>query len=416
MQFEQISKVTESIKSLSQKQIFKHGFRLSVANAISMVLNFFSGALIAATLGPYARGLYQSWKILTSIFSDISNFALSAFISSKFKLQTSTFKGIRTHLLLVYVFAACLIPLMVKLNFTSAMIFVFFLLIPVGIYTDIYWGLLIRNEKYLVVTSWSFLAAGGSSLLTIVLFFTQLLTLDNVIISNSVIFMLCLILGLRNANFPQGSRSIYTNYRKILPIYFSNVFKTIFLFLDQMIVLYFLNLADLGIFAMALAVAGVSSIITSPVATLSPLIAKKRDNQKIKFIFQTLICYLALLLLTVTLCYNFLGTIVIKTIGANFLPIVEIVPILFAGKLLQSFVQFLISWSVYRNESKILMIEKVLNAMGLAVACAVFMSAKSLETAAWISFISLCPSCVYFLMLSFIEMWRPKIRYNKDGR
>jgi hypothetical protein len=44
------------------------------------------------------------------------------------------------------------------------------------------------------------------------------------------------------------------------------------------------------------------------------------------------------------------------------------------------------------------------------------MSAKSLETAAWISFISLCPSCVYFLMLSFIEMWRLKIRYNKDGR
>lgn len=414
MKLEQISRVIKSFKSLSQKQIFKHGLGLSVISAIAIVLNFLSGAVIAAALGPYARGLFQSWRVVTSIFSDISNFALSKFISSKFNVQTSIFKGVRTHLLLAYVLAAALIPLMAKLNFTNTMIFVFFLLIPIGIYTDIYWGLLIRNEKYFVITSWNFLAMAGSSFLTILLFLTQLLTLDNIIISHSIIFGLCLMFGVKNTNFPKGNLSIYKNYKKILPIYFSNIFNTIFLFLDQMIVLYFLNLSDLGIFAMALAVAGASSIITSPVATFSPLIAKKLDNQKYKFIFQILICYLVLLIIVFILCYNFLGIIVIETIGESFSPIVEIVPILFGGKLLQSFVQLLISWSIYRNESKILVTEKVLNAMGLAVACSVFLSSKSLETAAWISVITLSPSCTYFFILFLKEMMGTTTRNKSD--
>jgi O-antigen/teichoic acid export membrane protein len=368
-----------------------------------MIFSFLSGAVIAATLGPYARGLYQSWRIFLAIFSDISNFGLGKFISSKFNIESSTFKGVGKHLLLIYLIATALIPLMINLNFTKSMILIFFLLIPVGIFTDIYFGLLIRNEKYSVVALWSLLAMGGSSLLTILLFFIQKLTLDSVIISSSIVFALCLILGLKNIGFPNGNRSIYINYIKIIPIYLSNLFKTFFIFLDQMLVLYFLNLVDLGIFAMAIAVAGISSIITVPVSTISPSIAKKWDNRRIRVLIQILACYVVLILLAILICHNLLGMVILKTIGYQFLPIVEIVPILFAGKLFQSFVQLLISWSIYRNESKILLMEKLLNAVGLLIASTLFFSSKTIEVAAWVSIVTLLPSFTFFFFLYFKE-------------
>ena len=408
MKSEEISAQINAIKALSHKHIVRHTFSLVFVNAISMVFNFMSGAVIAATLGPFARGLYQSWRIFISIFSDISNFGLSKFISSKFNIESYTFRGIGKHLLFVYMLASALIPLMLKMDFTRNMIFTLFCLVPVGIFTDIYLGLLVRNEKYFVIALWSLIAMAGSSLLTLMLYFIQKLTLDNIIFANMIIVAFALTLGLQNVKFPDGVQSIYVNYRIIIPVYLSNLLKTLFLFLDQMLVLYILNLSDLGIFAMALAVAGLSSIITGPIATLSPSIARKRDSQKIRFLSRVLLFYSTLIILATILCNNFLGLIVFKTIGRDFLPIVELVPILFAGKLFQSFVQLLVSWSMYRNESKILVTEKILNALGLIIAATVFLSLKSIESAAWISIIALIPSFIFF----FIVFLRENARNN----
>ena len=88
-------------KLINKYQLTKHGIALMLVNLISTSLGFLSGTIIAAILGPYARGVYQAWRIFGAIFSDIANFGLSKFIASKFNIESTSFKGIFRHITLV---------------------------------------------------------------------------------------------------------------------------------------------------------------------------------------------------------------------------------------------------------------------------------------------------------------------------
>lgn len=389
---------------LSKRVLVKGGLALFLVNVSSSILSFLSGAVIALALGPYERGIYQAWRIFTSIFSDISNFGLAKFISSKFKIESTSFHGLLRHILLNYLLITALLPLMIQLHFSTQIIIICYLLVPVGIATDIYTGLLTRNELYSLIARWNFLVMVGGPILTILLYSVKRLTLESAVLSSSILASLAIVIGIKNVKLPRGNKSIYLNYKLILPIYLSNILRTFFLFLDQILVLYFLNLTELGIYAMGLAVAGVTTIITNPLYLLSPSIAKRKSLKKIVLVSQLFAAYLFMTLLSILFCQNFLATIIVHTIGINFLPIVEIVPILFAGKLLQSFVQFLISWSIYENESKVLIIEKVLQVLGFFISGVVFFSSKTIESAAWIPVISLMPSLIFFLMININQV------------
>lgn len=398
-------------KFLVNKQVSRHGLILIVVNASSTIMGFLSGAAIAAVIGPYGRGIYQEWRIFTSIFSDISSFGLGKFITSKFDIEATSFKGIRKHILLLFLFATALIPLMVHMHFTTSMILIFYLLVPIGVLFDVCNGLLIRNEKYTVVALLSLFVMSGGSLVTIVFFLVQKLTVDNVIIASSILSLLALLLGFRYIKVPKGSKSIYSNYKKIIPIYISNVSRTLFLYVDQILVLFILTVADLGIFAMAKAVASISIIATNPIYTLSTSIARRMQHKRVKVFLYLFAIYATLSILAILFCHYFLSEIVTKTIGNAFLPIVPIVPVLFLGNILFSFIQFFVSWSMYENQGKIILVEKCMHALGLFLSGAFVLFTKTIESVAWMSITTYIPSSIFFIIL-FLKQKKQNSQVN----
>jgi len=391
-------------KLINKYQLTKHGIVLIFVNLISTSLGFLSGAIIAAFLGPYARGVYQAWRIFSNVFYDITNFGLSKFIASKFNIESTSFKGIFRHITIVYLFVFALIPLMLYLNFSITLISLFYILVPIGIFSDIYIGLLTRHGNYNIIALWNLISWAGGSIATILLFLIDKLSLESAIIANSSMAVLAFFFGKKNIDFPNGTISIYSHYRRILPIYFSNVFRTVFLFLDQVLVMLFLDLENLGIYSMALAVAGITTIATSSLNSIAPSIAKQKQHKKMKSHLQLFLIYLVIAILAVFFCRYFLPTIVAKTIGEVFLPIVSIVPIIIVGNLLQSFVQFQISWSIYENDDKVLIIEKAVHAVSLVLAGLVFYHLRSIQSAAWMIVFAHIPSFLFFAILNLMNL------------
>jgi O-antigen/teichoic acid export membrane protein len=395
-------------KLINKYQLTKHGIALMLVNLISTSLGFLSGTIIAAILGPYARGVYQAWRIFGAIFSDIANFGLSKFIASKFNIESTSFKGIFRHITLVYLFVSALIPLMLYLNFSITLIFLFYMLIPIGIFSDIYIGLLTRHGKYRIIAFWNLFAWAGGAMATILLFLIDMLTLESAIIANSSMAALAIFFGKKNIDFPNGTTSIYSLYRRILPIYFSNVFRVVFLFLDQILVMLFLNLENLGIYSMALAVAGITTIATSSLNSIAPSIAKQKRLKKMKSLIQLFVIYSIIAILAVFFCRYFLPNIVAKTIGDVFYPIISIVPIMIIGNLLQSFVQFQISWSIYENDNKILIIEKCVHTVGLVLSGLIFYHLRTIQAAAWMSILVYVPTFLFFAILNLKDLRKVK--------
>lgn len=150
----------------SRYRLQKHGLIMLFVNITSTFLGIMSGLLIAATLGPFSRGVYQAWRILGAICSDIANFGLGKFIASKFNIESNSFKEIFHHIPIVFVFYTALIPLMLNLNFSIYLISLFYLLIPIGILTDLYLGLLTRSDKFKIISLWDLLVWAGGSIET----------------------------------------------------------------------------------------------------------------------------------------------------------------------------------------------------------------------------------------------------------
>ncbi len=397
--------MTRNSKLFKLSKTQKNSLHLIWVNLASTFLNFFSGAIIAAALGPFARGIFQSWRILTSITSDLGNFGLGRFISSRFELEGASFRGLYKHVFIVFSLSMSLIPFMLHLKFSTIMIVVYFVLVPVGIFTEIYTGILVRNGNYKIVALWSFLVVAGGSFLTIIYFGLGILTLNLLIASSGFLIVIGLSFGIKNVRFPRGTQSIYSHYRQIIPIYLSNVLKTIFLYLDQILVISFLEVTDLGIYAMAIAAANVSAIFTNYINTVIPSVAK-REYIKQKFLAWLLLGYVMASICAYLFSSLFLETLVLKTIGESFLPIVGIVPILFLGNLLRSYVQVLISWSMYEINGKQLLTEKVLNAVGVVFSALFFIDHRSIESAAAMTVITFVPSLCY---LGLAHFCRPRL-------
>jgi len=387
-------------KLINKYQLTKHGIVLMFVNLISTSLGFLSGSIIAAVLGPYARGVYQAWRIFSNVLSEISNFGLTKFIASKFNIESTSFKGIFRHITIVYLFVSALIPLMLYLDFSITLICLVYTLVPIGIFSDIYIGLLTRHGNYSIIALWNLIAWAGGSIAVILLFLIDKLSLESAIIANSLMAALAFFFGKKNINFPNGTSSIYSHYRRILPIYFSNVLRVVFLFLDQILVMLFLDLENLGIYSMALAVAGITTIATSTLNSVAPSIAKQKRHKKVRSLLQLFVIYSVIALLAVFFCRYFLATIVSKTIGDVFLPIISIVPIMIIGNLLQSFVQFQVSWSIYENDDRILIVEKCVHTVGLVLAGLVFYHLRTIQSAAWMLVFTYTPTFLFFVILN----------------
>lgn len=222
------------------------------------------------------------------------------------------------------------------------------------------------------------------------------LTFKSIIFSNSITVALAVFISKKNVHFPIGSISIYSHHRSIMPIYFSNILRAIFLYFDQVLVLLFLKIKNLGIYSKAIAIAGFSVVFTSALNSLVPSIAQQEKIDKRKFLFQLFCIYFIVVLMGSFLSHYFLPSIIDNTISRSFYPIISIIPILIFGNFLQSFVQVQISWSIFENKSKILVIEKCMHLVGLILSGIFLYQFRSLQAVVCMTIISYIPSLLFF--------------------
>ena len=397
------------------KTLIKAGITLSVHSSFSTVLGFLSGMIIAAAFGPYQRGVYQAWRTFNNLISDFTNLGLGRFLSSRISIQNLNLRGIKWHMGTGFLIGIILVPVMIHLNFPSWIIILTIIQIPVGIWIDIYMGLLIRHERYLQIARWGVISVAGPSVFTIALFFLQLLNLVTVITATILCSAIGLLYGHNFTKIPNGVESIYSKFRLFIPIYFSNILRSIFLFLDQLLVLLFINLNQLGIFSVALSVTSISTIITSSLNNLVPSIAKRGDKHLKSFFSKTLIGYISLAIAGTIFSISILPWVITNTIGVEYLGSAKLVPLLLAGGLVQSGVQLMSTFSSFMNDSRTLLVEKAIHITSTIIAILVFLSIRNIAAAASFQLITSLPSLAFMSLKTIVTIRDLRDHVDKPG-
>ena len=351
------------------RSVFHSTKSLYASTFANSVLNFISGIVMAHVLGPASRGIVQEFKILTSVIPSALHLNLGSYISSQGIKKDFNFKGILLHLAITWLIFGFYVYAAFDNKITTLNIFLIIAAYPLYFSSTFLVGLAVKQARNNILALMSFITVGGSSIGITVLYFFDTLKTNTAIYTFLFFSLVSFALVIRHVNMPIGSRSIYVDFLKFMPIHFSVFVGVLIGYLDQIYLMLLVGSKVLGIYVVALSFASISNFITSPILLVVPQIAstnqkavtQKRGLQLISFVYLTLFAVFVALIAPLVIKFQdrFLDDSY-DEISKMLLPIC-------AGVLLSSYNDMLRAYLAFLNIGRILIYERIVHIFSITV-------------------------------------------------
>ena len=382
---------------------------LTLSSLFATSLNFFTGLIIASSLGPFGRGTYQIVKNFQSLIPSLLNLSLGNFYSSginKSKLGLSKYK---IHVLIAWVVAVLILT---KVPFydpiPQATVLLIALTFPAYFTSNLVTAIFLRDGKINYYLRYFWIANVGTPMMIITFHLVGDLTFYRLILALVIPVTLNLIWSARYLRVNHSSsKSIYSQIGKVAIVHFSSFSRILISLSDQLVIASLIGIANLGIYMVAYSFASIFAIFTSPANSLVPVWCKNPELMKRRK-RQYLILVICTSIFSIFIAPKLLNFIVLAFLNSHFLQVTAIFPKICVGILFSAFNEFLLAEAIYNGRSRLLILEKLLHFLSILLFVVLISQNKSLEFQSFFILATCVPSFILLLTQSYF--------YEIDGR
>lgn len=362
-----------------KKLKISHYGGLSVSSAIATFLNFFSGLIIASALGPTGRGTYQLVKNYQSLVPSFLNLSLGSIYTSQIEDVKLGLAKYKYHLIISWIIATVVIirvPLYESIpNSSKVLLAVSF---PAFFVSNLTTSIFLRRKNITNYVKYYWVTNVGSPVLIILLMLVGCPTFFNLVLALTIPNVVNFIWssGYLRSN-KDYQVSIYKQKKSIATVHFSSFSRVLITLSDQIVIVTFAGINNLGIYMVAFAFGSIFSIFTGPAISLVPVWSRepgaieKRKRQYFMFIGIATITAITIGPKAIDIFVSFFKL-------GEFEEISRIYPIIALGILTSALNEFLLAQAIYRGKNNLLIFEKIIHVSAIALFVALMRNEESL--------------------------------------
>ena len=267
-------------KSVSAPESNKFQFLgLTGSSIIAMSLNFLTGVLIASSLGPLGRGLYQVIKNFQALIPSLLSLSLGSIYSSKEDSKNLGLSKYKYHILISWIISIFILFLTPYYKDISApSIYWIGLSFPFFFTSNLITAYFIRNNDSVNYLRYYVITNIGTPILIVLSHILDTITIENLVLSLIIPNFANFALSIKHViTNEKNIQSIYKLKKNIALVHFSNFSRILISSFDQMIIVATVGIEKLGIYMVAYSFTSIFSVITGPSISMVPVWGKNSN-------------------------------------------------------------------------------------------------------------------------------------------